>query len=252
MNERISTQVDCSSARGRLPLWVAIAVWAVWVILPSAMLSPLAAASSRLKLIVAAQVGSTAVPYLSAAPLPLVMYLLASYLLALPVLLLLALHCRRANKNPVVSMNQYAVGIGLFVLMYLIGATIIVVAVLARRTPPTLALNWGPRLAIYGLITLLPQVGWVFGVALASVRPWRSVCLCVFGALLCAVVSPVLIAKGVHFPTPLVLRAEFLSGRVEYLSSAALGLLVWSVVPVLLGSIVQRANWMRFRAVVKE
>lgn len=245
MDEPTPKQAATSANRRLFEVWVASIVWVVWVILPSLMLDPLAATSGKIKLVIAAQIGSTAVPYLVAAPPPLIMYLLASYLLALPVLILLARHLVRDSHTLVLSMNGPVVPLGLFLLMEVAGAAIVIVTMLARGAPKAPVLDWGPRLMAYGLLSLVPQLGWVFGVALAMVRPWRSVALTLLGALLCAVTSPVLVAKGVQLPTPMVLRGELFSGRIETLSSAAIGLLSWGIVPVLFGLLVRDSHLLR-------
>jgi hypothetical protein len=228
-----------AAARDR-ELWIAGGLWGLWVVLPSVMLGGAAGKLSAARAFIEAQVGPSAVPYLGAAPRGALAFLLVSYLLALPTLILLVQRVRRMAAGPAAS-GRRELGtlvlrrVGAFAALYLAGSAIVAAVMRARGVPSALVWGWAPRLALFGLFTTLPQLGWVLAVGLTVRRFWPSLVLTLLGALVCGSSSQVLVAKQVAFPSPMVLRTDLLSGSADAVLPALVGLLLWGMGLVLLG-----------------
>lgn len=219
-------------------LWIAGALWGFWVVLPSLVLHAGALKPSAARAFISAQVGPDAVPYLGAAPQPALTFLLASYLLASPVLLLIVQRVRRGAATSVGGRGVVSLVLrrcGTFAALYLAGSAVVAAGMRLRGMPGELVWGWAPRLAIYGLFATLPQLGWAFAVALVVRRLVWSLVATLLGLLVCGAASPVLATKQVLFPTPLALRADLLSGRAEAVLPALFGLLLWGLALALIG-----------------
>jgi hypothetical protein len=219
-------------------LWIAGGLWGLWAVLPSLMIGGPAVKSAAVRAFITAQVGTSAVPYLGAAPRGALTYLLASDLGASIVLVLLAQRVRRAAAGAPSSRETVTLAlrrVGVFAAMYLVGAAIVGVVMRVRGVPSQLVWGWAPRLALFGLVTTLPQVGWIFAVGLNVRRLWLSLVVTVFGVIGCGVASHVLAAREIAFPAPASLRAELLAGRAELVVPALLGLVIWGLGLLLVG-----------------
>jgi hypothetical protein len=226
-----------SRAGGRA-LWLAGGLWGLWVVLPSVMLGAAAGKPSAARAFIEAQVGPGTVSYLGSAPHAALTFLLLSYLLALAPLILLVQQVRRVAAGPI-SGGELATlvlrRVGAFAALYLAGSAVVAALMRARGVPSLLVWGWVPRLALYGLITALPQLGWVFAVGLIVRRLWPSLAVTLLGALVCASASHVLTLEQVTFPSPMFLRAELLSGSADAVLPASAGLLLWGLGLVLAG-----------------
>jgi hypothetical protein len=82
------------SRTSRLPhlaTWIAVAVWSVWVAIPSLLLGSVGGSFKTASSLITPQIGSVAVAYLDAAPRSVLVYVIVSYVISIPVLLLLAM-----------------------------------------------------------------------------------------------------------------------------------------------------------------
>jgi len=217
---------------GKLAVIAPQIVWAIWVVFPSLVIQPLEGRSNAVAQIIAGQVGSSAVPYLEAAPRSLLVYLLASHLVALPALLLLtrSLRARVVERStPMELVVALLRSLALWLALYIAGIAVVVVTMLLRGADGVLLLSWGMRLGWYGFVSTLPQAGWAFGLALVCRRAWRLVAIAFAGAMSAAILGSALLTQQSHFPTPLWLRAQLMSGQAGASAPAALGLAVWAI-----------------------
>ncbi len=224
--------------------WPAL-LWAVWVVFPSLVVAPASERSNALAQIIAGQVGSSAVPYLQAAPRPLLIYLLSSYLLALPTVLLLGRRFRMRLVRIATRAQLVAVLVRClaeWLALYFAGVVVVVVVMLLRGADTVLVLSWGVRLACYGAVATLPQVGWVVSLALIFRRTWLWVAVAISGALVMAILSSTALTQQVLFPTPLWLREQLLSGHAEASFSSVVGLATWGILLASLGVAIRRLS----------
>jgi len=215
-----------------LATWIAVAVWSVWVAIPSLLLGSVGGSLKTASSLITPQIGSVAVAYLDAAPRSVLVYVIVSYVISIPVLLLLAMPIWH---NAQVLYRVWMRQLGVYALCSLGGMALVGGVTIARGASLELIASWASRLAWYGLIATLPQSGWVFGVALLSRRKWVTLPITLAGLMVASVASPVLLAKGIRFPTPLLLRAELLSGQAEVILPSMVGLVVWGVLLALPG-----------------
>lgn len=179
--------------------------------------------------------GEATAPYLQSAPGSLLLYLIGASFWTLPLLLLFFLLESPSSVMPAVGWRGFMTLLKTpcqWALLYLAGA-LVVGGVLWYRGDEA-PLVWGGRLTAIGLLTGLPAASLVVFCRTVFRRRWLAVLVALSSLFALSIIARMPGAFSMPFLVPDVHRAQLLSGRVEMLPKAIVGLLAWSLVPPIL------------------